>query len=465
MNFRSILSYLGLMLVILAMLMLLPVGVSFIFSEHVYLPFLVGSTISFVTGVILYRKFEREPLDLGSAMVLAGVTFIVISLFGSIAYLDHLTPVDSVFESVSGFTTTGLTVVDPETLPYSLLFWRSLTQWIGGIGILVIFLLLMSSPGMSSYYMYRAEGRTHRIEAGVYSTVKRMFMIYCAYTVLGVLLLSLAGMPLFDSVLHAFTSLSTGGFSPKAESIGSYQNPLIEVVVIILMVLGATSFFVHNSLFRRRFSEYVRNAETKIFWALILIFSLLLSLSLLPTGDTLRSGIFHTFSALTTTGYTVSSHFPPLSKFLIIMLMIFGGYAGSTAGGLKLVRVGILGQAVRWITKKISYPVSAVLPFKFQNKVVRDEELSIIFIFSFIYLLVLVVSSLILGFMGYSLIDSFFVTASAEGTVGLTTIDIAGMNPIGKLVLMVDMLLGRLEILPFFVLFYSMFSSFRRRFT
>ncbi|UCC91659.1 MAG: hypothetical protein JSV39_00065 [Candidatus Aenigmatarchaeota archaeon] len=150
MNWKSVFSYLGLVLIILAFLMLLPLVVSFLFAENVYVPFLLGALVSFVIGIILSKKFEKEPLTLGSAMVLASLTFVTISLLGSIVYLDHLEPVNEVFESVSGFTTTGLTTVTPESLPYSILFWRSLTQWIGGIGILVIFLLLLSSPGMSS---------------------------------------------------------------------------------------------------------------------------------------------------------------------------------------------------------------------------------------------------------------------------------------------------------------------------
>ncbi len=464
MNFRSILSYLGLMLVILAILMLLPLAVSWIFAEDVYLPFLLGSIVSFITGIVLYKKLEREPLDLGSAMVLAGVTFITISLFGSIAYLDHLEPVDSLFESVSGFTTTGLTVVNPESLPHAILFWRSLTQWVGGVGIIVIFLLLMSSPGMSSYYLYRAEGRTQRIEAGIYSTVKRIFIIYGIYTIIGIALLSLAGMPLFDSVAHTFTSLSTGGFSVKNGSIGSYSNPVVEFVIVLLMILGATSFFIHDKIFKRNFMEYIRNSESQLFWSLVIIFSIFLSLSFLSLPGSLRLGIFHTFSALTTTGYTVGMQtYPELSKFLIIILMIIGGFAGSTAGGLKLVRVGILGKAVNWVSKKISYPRSAVVPLKFHGKIVSEEELGIISLFSFVYILILVASTLIFSFMGYAPLDSFFVSASAEGTVGLTTINIATVNPLGKFVLMVCMLLGRLEILPFLVILYSIFAGLRRR--
>ncbi|MCK4531918.1 MAG: TrkH family potassium uptake protein, partial [Candidatus Aenigmarchaeota archaeon] len=216
-------------------------------------------------------------------------------------------------------------------------------------------------------------------------------------------------------------------------------------------------------LFKRKFTEYVKNSEVRLFWAIIIVFSVLVSLSFLSNPEPFRTGIFQTFSALTGSGFTLTSDYPALSKLLLPILMIIGGFAGSTAGGLKLVRVGILGKAVSWISKKISYPLSAVVPFKFNRKVIREEELTIISIFSFIYILILVASTLALSFMGYTPIDSFFVSASAEGTVGLTTIEISGMNPLGKAILMIDMLLGRLEILPLFVLFYTIYLGLRKR--
>ncbi len=462
MEFRSLLSYLGLILEIFGILSLIPLIVSWAFQEAVYIPFFTMASVSLVIGFLLDRRFQRSPLSLGSAMVLSAVTFIVISAFGSVAYLDHMAPADALFESVSGFTTTGLSVVNPETLPNSILFWRSFTQWIGGVGILVIFLLLLSSPGMSSYYIYKAEGRSQRIEAGIHHTVKRIFMIYGIYTFAGFLLLSLAGMPVFDSVLHTFTSLSTGGFSPAAGSIGSYSNVGIEAVIVLLMVLGATSFFVHDKMFKKKFVEYLKNGETQLFWIIAIVFSLFLSLSFLGTLEPFRIGIFHAFSAITTTGFTtMGMEMPAVSKILIIILMTVGGFAGSTAGGIKLVRVGIIAKAIPWLSKKITYPLSAVLPFKFHGKAIQQEELTIISLFSFIYILILVLSTLIFSAMGYAPVDSLFVSASAEGTVGLTTIDVALVPLAGKVVLMVCMLLGRLEILPFLVLVYTLAKSFK----
>jgi trk system potassium uptake protein TrkH len=469
MDFKSVFSYVGVILEILGILVLLPVIVSWIFNEGMHILFFVTAIISFVSGTILDKKLRKEELTLSSAMVIAAMSFILVSIIGAIPYLSYLAPLDAVFESVSGFTTTGLTVVTPENLPYSLLFWRSFTQWIGGIGILFIFLLLVRSPGISSCYLYKVEARVEKIEAGVYSSVKKIFTIYIFYTMIGIVLLMLAGMPVFDSVLNSFSSLSTGGFTPKTNSIGAYQNPWIETVIIFLMVLGATSFFVHDKLLRRKIISYIKNPETRLFWFLILLFSVLLSVSFLsstPGFAAVRNGIFHTFSALTTTGFTVFGSSPEgMSVFMLIILMVIGGYAGSTAGGLKLVRSGVILKSISWLGKKISLPQEAVVPFKFGNKVVKDSELTIISFFVCIYILILCASTIILTCLGYSPINSFFEAASAQGTVGLSVISLNTMPWIGKLVLMMNMLLGRLEIFPFLVLLYTLYKiRFERKY-
>jgi len=466
MDLKSVFSYLGFVLVALAVAMLIPFLASLIFDDGVYIPFLLSAFISCVIGIILVKKFRRETLTLGSAMILAGLSFLCVSLVGSIVYLDHLQPLDALFESVSGFTTTGLTTVAPESLPYSILLWRSLTQWLGGLGTLVMIVLLLSSPGLSAYYMYRSEAKTFKLESNVLRSARKIFTIYGVYTLAGVLLFMLAGMPAFDSVNHSLTAISSGGFSIKDASIGHYSSLMIEIVALVLMIIGATALFVHTKLFEGKFREYLRNSETQLFWLFAAVFSALLTLSFLSVADAdpLTNGVFHAFAALTSSAFNLGvAGYPELSKFILIMAMLIGGFAGSLAGGLRLARVGILGKAVTWISKKIFYPTSAVVPFRFNRRTIDDQELTIISLFSFTYILILIISSMALSFMGYAPADSFFVSASAEGNVGLTSIDIAAMNPAGKVLLMIDMLLGRLEILPFFVLFFVLYSRIRLR--
>jgi trk system potassium uptake protein TrkH len=459
MNFRSVASYLGTLLEILGILILSPVFVSWIFGDGMHTGFFIGAVLSFIIGMALDRRFKKEELTLSSAMVIAGLSFIVVSAIGAIPYIFYINLLDSWFESVSGFTTTGLTVVRPESLPASLLFWRALTQWVGGVGIIIIFLVLVSSPGMSSYYLYKAEGGAGMIGAGVRGTVRRVMLIYLSYTTLGVVLFALAGMPLFESVLNSVTGIATGGFTTRNASIGAFGSPAIEAVAVLLMVLGATSFFVHARLWGRKFRDYVNNPETRLFWALILVFSVLVSVSYLYSTEPFRHGIFQTFSALTGTGFSNSEISSGLTMILLIALMVIGGYAGSTAGGLKLIRSGIILKSLPWMGKKISLPEEAVIPFKLGGRVIRDNELSIIALFACMYFIVLGTSSLGLTFLGYSPLESFFTVASAEGTVGLSVVPIAEMNPIGKLILIANMFLGRLEIIPFLVMIYVVINT------
>lgn len=479
MNMRSVFSYVGVILEILGVLAFVPIIISLIYGEGLHVPFIITGIISFAMGSILSKRFEKEELNLGSAMLVAAIGFIIVSMIGSVPYLYFLSPLDSVFESVSGFTTTGLTVIQPENYPLSLLFWRSFTQWIGGVGIVVIFILLISSPGISSYHLYRAEGKAEKIEAGIRHTVKKMLKIYGFYTVIGIILLYLAGMPLFDSLLTSFTSVSTGGFTTTNTSIAAYGNPWIELVLIILMIIGGTSFFVHSKMlsgpvkdaFRKtksRIKGYLKNPETKLFWCILAVFFVLLSFTLafglMFQADAVRHGIFHTVSALTTTGYTTFTAVPSENvMFLLIILMVIGGYAGSTAGGIKLVRFGVVGKSFSWLARKISLPFEAIIPFRFGKRVIKESELSIISLFVAVYIILLLVSGMIFVFLGYPPVTSFFEVASAQGTVGLNAINLAALHWVGKVVLMINMLLGRLEILPFLALIYAVCSSLKKK--
>jgi trk system potassium uptake protein TrkH len=462
MDFRSVASYVGTLLEILGILILLPVLFSWVYGDGMHTGFFIGAVISFMTGMALDRRFKKEELTLSTAMVIAALSFVVVSLIGAIPYLFYMNPMDSWFESVSGFTTTGLTVVQPEDLPASLLFWRALTQWIGGIGIIIIFLILVSSPGMSSYYLYKAEGGAGMIEAGVRGTVKRVLLIYATYSFMGMFLFSAAGMPVFESILNAITGISTGGFTTRNASMAAYGNPAIEAVAVLLMVIGGTSFFVHARLWNGKLRDYLRNPETRLFWGLILAFSILLSMAYLSGTEPLRHGIFQAFAALTTTGFSNAEVTSGATKVLLVILMVIGGYAGSTAGGIKLIRAGIIGSSLTWMGKKISLPEEAVVPFKFGKRVIKESDLSIIALFACIYFIVMGVSSLGLTFLGYTPLDSFFTVASAEGTVGLSVVPIADMHPTGKLVLIANMLLGRLEIIPFLVMIYILMNSLLR---
>ncbi len=468
MDWRSVASYIGTLLEILGILILIPALISWIYSDGLYPAFFAAAIISFIAGTLLDKRFQKADLTISSAMVISALVFLLASLIGCIPFMFYAAPLDAFFEASSGFTTTGLTVLNPEMLPPSLLFWRAMTQWIGGIGIILIFILLVASPGISASYLYKAEGRTERIEPGIKNTVRKMFVIYGIYTFAGILLLTAAGMPAFHSIMNTFTSLSTGGFTPTNLSVAAYNSVFIEAILIVLMVLGATSFFIHDMFLRKRFRDVLRNPEFRLFWILIVAFTLLLLLSMITFPEGFRYSVFYAFSALTTTGMTNAVVDPGgMTKLLLLLMMIIGGYAGSTAGGIKLIRAAAIGKSIPWIGKKISLPEEAVVPFKLGNKVFKNSELSVISLYVSIYLVVLGASSVGLTILGYSPVDSIFQAASAEGTVGLSVMDTTTMHPAGKLILIFNMFIGRLEIFPFMVLVYVVYrglsKSFRNR--
>jgi trk system potassium uptake protein TrkH len=450
---QYVISYLGMVLELTGMLMIIPIIVSGLFGEGIYYPFLVAAIVSFAVGTILDKRFERGELDFGSAMLLASLSFIIVSVVGAVPYLPYLPPIDAFFESVSGFTTTGLTTVLPEQLPRSILFWRSLTQWLGGLGILLIFMLFLPSMGISSYYLYKAEGR-ERIEAGVYHSMRRISVIYLAYTLLGFFLFALVGVPIFDAGAHSMTAVSTGGFSTRNNSLAAFQNPGVPVVACILMILGATSFIVHDRLWGLRFRSYLKNPEARLFWIILILFSGLLFIA----GSGLYYSLFHALSAMTTTGFTISGISGGTSAFLLLILMLIGGFAGSTAGGLKLIRVSAIVKGLYWYGKKLLLPKEAVVPFKMGQTFLRAPEMLRIFLFVLAYIILLGITTVALSLMGYPPLTSFFQAASAQGTVGMSLVPIASLPATAKLLLIVNMLLGRLEIFPFLALVMALFG-------
>ena len=452
MEFRSLLSYLGTVLEIMGILSVLPVFVAWIYGENPTL-FFITAVVSFISGILLDRKFRKKELTITKAMVLATLSLLVVSLIGSIPFLWSLPPLDALFESVSGFTTTAFTTTQPETLPFSLLFWRSLMQWAGGLGVLVLFLHLMASPGMSSYYGRKPEADEMKKK----SVLKRALLIYAGITFAGFILLLIAGLGGFDSLATSMSSISTGGFSTKNSSIAAYASPLVEVIVMLLMIAGATSFFLLEGLTRGKFMDYLKSAETRLFWALIAIFTFLLFFSM--TGASGLQALFQAISALTTTGFTTFDGFSGLSLLLLLVLMIIGGFSASAAGGLKLSRAGIMGKAFPWAGKKVALPQEAIVPLKYDERVVRDSEAAIIAVFTAMYVLLLFGVAVIFAFMGHPPLESLFQAASAQGNVGLSAIPMESISPLGKLLLMCNMIVGRLEIFPVLGFLYILWKT------
>ncbi|MBI4020272.1 MAG: TrkH family potassium uptake protein [Candidatus Aenigmarchaeota archaeon] len=459
MEFRPVFSYLGTLLEIMGILLIMPLFVSILAGEGISFLFIAAAIASFAAGTALDRRFRKGKLDGSSVMVLALAGLVSFSIIGMVPYLSVTGPVNALFESVSGFTTTGLTVLDPEALPAGLLFWRGFTQWIGAAGIIMFFFLLVDSQGISSNYLYGDEvGEEEKAPL-----IRKALAAFGLYTVLGIVLLSLAGMPPLDAVAHSFSGISTGGFSTREGSIGAFNSQAVNLVMIILMVLGGTSFFLHTKIFSGNPKSYLKDYEARVFWGMVVVFSILLvSASFTGWGGNMLSAVFTTVSALTTSGFYTASPAPGFASLLIIILVIIGGFSASASGGLKIVRVGAMGKAFPWIARKLSYPREAVIPLKLGGKAVKPQEFTIITLFIFVYIMMLVASTAVLSFLGISIADSFFVSASAASNAAFSPIGLGAMHWAGKAVLMAVMVVGRLEVLPLFVFIRHLLQARKR---
>jgi len=465
--------HLGLVLTTVSLLMLLPalfgiiVGVTEDPRELTLGVDLLLISVSLgIFGLSLSLFKPEEPLSLRDGLIVVVLAWLTVPLAFSIPYTVALRIpfLDSAFEGVSGFTTTGLTMFkDVESLPRCILLWRSLTQWIGGLGLVVVMITIFARPGALTSVLYTAEGREMRIEPTVRRTLKQVFKTYVTLTMILAAIFFAAGMPLFDSFNHAMTAIATGGFSVKNESIGGYGSSVIELACILGMFLGAQSFLDHFHLLRGRIREGV-SVEMKTFVAtatiaLIVVVALLYAFGI----PDLERGPFQAVSALSTTGFhTVSvKEWERTPKLFLSLLMLLGGSIFSTAGGIKVIRLILFLKVLSWKLKSFVYPPTYVTIVKIgREEVGEDVIVRTLLVIALFGILTSVSTFLIAPFApdGYMLEDVAFEVSSAIGTVGLSTgLTSPELHPFAKLVFMATMLLGRLEILTVFAAIYSIF--------
>ena len=477
------LYFLGLILIIMGAVMLVPVPVAFYFGgESSLIPyFVVPAVIAIIVGIILRKRFPRTDISLGSAMVVVALTWIIISLFSSIPFMlgtqklcdgrENPTPmgfVDSYFESMSGFTATGLTMIPTtdnsifniETCPRTILFWRSLTQWVGGLGVVVLFLTALIGAGKAARKLYVAEARGETIEPTVRDTAKSMWKIYTLFTLAGILGFLIVGMPLFDSINHSMTGIATGGFAVRNDSFASYGGSTF-LIAIPLMLAGATSFAIHQRVLKGKWRELFGNVEVRLMLVLVALGAIIIAFQV-SAGDAL----FQSSSALTGTGFSTAtiSGWGDLSKGVLISQMMIGGCYASTSSAIKLIRTIVIIMAVYWVVKKSFLPERAVVPMKISGRIYNEREIMEISIYAFVYVLVMIGGAMVLMALGNGGINSLFESASAQGNVGLSVgITSASLHLAGKITLIIQMLVGRLEILPVVALASYVISRIRPR--
>ncbi|MDD4776577.1 MAG: TrkH family potassium uptake protein [Syntrophomonas sp.] len=476
-----VLGNLGRIILIIGLAMLSCLAWSIPYHEAVTIPILKAAAITLGCGLLLYLSSSRaQDINFKEGFILVSLSWLVASLFGSLPYIfsGYLPSFfDAFFETVSGFTTTGASVVsDVEAWPKGLVFWRSLTQWLGGMGIIALFIAVINTLGSRAKQLFKAEVPgpvSDSISPRIRENARILWTTYVVLSILCALAYKSFGMEAFDAICHAFTTLSTGGFSTKNASIAFYSNPLLQWAVILFMFLGGVNFALHFLCFRKRNPLiYLRNAEFRLYGMIILVVSLLVFFNLqdkwVTAGleGTLRAAIFQIVSLVTTTGYATADFnlWPPLASTLILLMMFAGGCSGSTGGSIKPGRYLIIANRTIIELKKMVHP-KAVFPLRFGGMMVRDDLLINVLQFFFLYIALTGLGTVIMTSLGLDFLSGFSAAATSIGNCGpglglVGPMSNFGFIPdAGKFTLSVLMLVGRLEIYPLLVLFLPSFWS------
>jgi trk system potassium uptake protein TrkH len=460
-RYRAILGYTGLLCLIASLLILSPLALLLVYHHDLALAwgFLVPGLALGLPSLFVWRRLTPRPaasLTMPEGAVIVVLTWLLATAAGAVPFLfAGMGFTQALFESTSGWTTAGLSVLDVSQASPLLLFYRSVTQLAGGAGLAILMLSTLTGPLGPGLAV--VEGRQEQLLPHVRRSARLVLTIYAAYNVFGILALRLAGMTWFDAVNHAFSALSTGGFSTRTQSIAYFQGPAVEAVIIVLMLLGMLNFLTAYTLIRRKFKAVARNSEVRQS-AILLVLGvgvLLLGVTggLYATfGERLRVAVFNAVSALSTTGFATAdlSQWNGLGWLVLILFMLIGGGAGSTAGGIKQFRIYVLSRGLAWEFRRRLLPRRAVTePDAWQGEhrlFISDTQLRQVSMFVFLYVAVFAVGSGIIAAYGYPLQDSLFEFASALSTVGVSVGITAPDAPLGVLwAEMLAMFLGRLE--------------------
>ncbi|MFZ2455389.1 MAG: TrkH family potassium uptake protein [Candidatus Altiarchaeia archaeon] len=438
------------------------------------LVFLIPSFISYLVYSFLKNIPPQSSTKTKHVVISVSIIWLAISLIGALPYLlgGNLSPIDSFFESMSGWSTTGLTLMhDLDGTPRDILFYRSLTQWLGGLGIVFIALTIFVRKGSTAMVYYSSEKGDKRIKPSVRGTVIEIWKIYSVYTLLCMILLYVAGMGLFDALNHSFTSVSTGGFTTHDAGLAFFQDkPFIAPVAMLFMLVGSISFYVHFRLFELNPRSLLENIEFRYMAAMIVLATLTLTI-LIPLQDPAKAldapldAAFQCISAITTSGYSIAdvSKWSEVSQMILILLMYVGGFYGSTAGGIKILRLIVIASVILYSLRKMMLPKTAILRLKIGSSPIDEEEVFNVLGFSMAYLGILILGALLL-MSEFSTIQALFISASALGNVGLNNVPAdkwLELSDASKLVITGLMWVGRLEVLPVLILIASLFT--RRR--
>ena len=473
-DFRSVLNIIGLLLCIEALAMLIPMMVDLLYQKPDWEKFFFSSIITFFIGLVLYFSFKKEKIliKVRQAFALTIFSWIIIAVFASLPFVfssANLNYTDAFFESISGITTTGATVINNlDDLNEGILIWRSLLQWFGGIGIIVLAMAILPTlqiGGMQLLHMEQDDPYEKTLPK-INHFIIEIFSLYLGLTIACSLLYYIFGMNGFEAIAHSMTTISTGGFSTHNSSIGFFDSSSIETISIIFMIIGSLPFVVYLKFMHGDRSSIIKDDQIKLFTLIIILLvgltTLWLQKNFLQENlvHSLRLSAFNITSVLTGTGYT-STNYNTWGSFglvIMIIIMFIGGCAGSTTGGIKIFRLQLLFRGAKTQIKKLTQPHGVFLT-SFNGKSVRDDTFNSIMGFFFMYILVFIFAAIALSFFNIDFITSFSAAASAISNVGPglgTTIGPTSnysLLPNGaKWILSLTMLVGRLELFTFLVL-------------
>jgi len=477
-NPKTALRILGLLLIVEGFFMWFSIPVSWIYKEQDWLSFLVSGGITSTMGLLAYLSTLRAKLEVTKrdGYVIVTMGWVLFSFFGTLPFLlTGAIPgfTNAFFETISGFTTTGASILNNiEELSHGVLFWRSLTQWLGGMGIIVLTLVILPVLGIGGMQLFAAEvpGPTpDKLHPRVKETAKRLWGIYLIFTAAEILLLWIGPMNLFDAICHSFTTMATGGYSTKQASLAHWDSAYIHYVVILFMFLAGTNFSLSYFGFHLRFRKVFRNEEFLFYAGFIGVFTLLIGLGLYfttPNGieSSFRNSLFQVVSIITTTGFATDDYLQwiPVLSILIFVLMFFGGSAGSTGGGPKIMRIVILIKNSTQELKRLIHP-NAVIPVRLNKTAVSNEVVTNVLAFLAFYAVIAISSIVVMSLLGNDFETSVGAVAATLGNIGPGIGEVGPasnfneMAGAGKWFLSFLMLVGRLELFTVIVLFSPVF--------
>lgn len=479
-NYRVIIRIIGTISIMIGLAMLLPLTVAVIYHEtEAGIAFFKSVLIALPPGllVLIFIRTDSTTLKIRDGYMIAALCWFIASAYGAFPYLFSgaiPTYLDAYFESVSGFTTTGASIIeDFSVMPKSIQFWRSFSHWLGAMGILILAISLLPALGIGGLKIASAEApgpTVEKMSTKIADSARRLYLMYLSFTILEILLLILGGMNLFDSLIHTFGSIGTGGLSNYKNGVSHFDSFYIEFIIILFSAIASINFVLYHQLLKGKVKDFFRDSELRVFLTILLVSALLISMNLYLTGTydsfaySARRAFFQTTAFMSTSGYAIADYtfWPSFSQMILFCLMLIGGCSASTCGSIKVIRFIILYKLiVRGIYKRL-HP-NAVVPIKVGGKIISADTVSKVSSFTILYFTVLIFSSLLISWENHDMMTSISAAASTLSNTGL------GMNLLGpngnysifslpiRLYMAVLMIAGRLELFTIIMLFSPSF--------